>query len=198
MKVFVAKKYPKVLAGKKQNLNQGFNLQGECRSENLLGQKYNFVVNDLLIYDRDVENAKESYNYFCYTGEKQASCYPDAWEHNDNYDGVSATNDILYSVNATNDGDQPILTQVAPGNLTGLVKDGIRGQQNWDSVDLSKYGSQLNPQNAMRIGSTPIIYRLSRTTQNDVRTGGPVSLTIFVEYLRLFDLRAGELAVRDL
>ena len=196
MKLYIAKKYPKVLTGKQQDLNQGFNLQGECRSEHLLGQKYNFVVNDLLIYDRDVENPKESYNYFCYTGEKQATCYPDAWEYNDNYDAQSATNDVLYSVNATNNGDQPILTQASA--LKGLVKDGIRGQQNWDCVDLSKYGSQLNPQNAMRIGSTPIIYRLSRTTENDVRTGGAVSLTIFVEYLRLFDLRAGELAVRDL
>tara|TARA_R110002012_G_scaffold85795_4_gene213789 strand:+ start:4863 stop:6353 length:1491 start_codon:yes stop_codon:yes gene_type:complete len=196
MKVYVSKKYPDALNGKTNNVNQGNVFQGVCRSERLLNQKYNFVVNDLLIYDRDVSNNKEGYAYFSYAGEKSATCYPDAWEQNNNYDTATVATDVLYTTIDAGGADQVIL-----GNTVvdaGTVKDGIMGQQNWDAVDLSKYGSSLNPQNAMRIGSTPIIYRLERDTQNDVRTGGAVSLTVFVEYLRLFDLRGGDLSVRDL
>ena len=196
MKIFVAKRYPNTLSGGlTNNVNSAYSLQGNCRSDALKNQKFNFVVNDLLIYDRDVENPKESYNYFSYAGEKQASCYPDAWEYNDTYATQSVTNDVLYTTNLGGTTDQRILGNAL---ITGVVKDGIRGTQNWDSVDLSKYGKQLNPANAMRIGSTPIIYRLTRDTGTDVRDQGAVQLTVFVEYLRLFDLRAGELAVRDL
>ena len=199
MKVYVSKKYPDVLTGKTGNVNQGNNFQGHCRSERLKNQKFNFVINDLLIYDRDVTNNAESYAYFSYAGESQATCYPDAWEENKTYNVADVTTDVLYTTNDGDTGDQVIL-----GNMVtdkGSVKDGIKGQQNWDCVDLSKYNAKmggLNPENAMRIGSTPIIYRLERDTEDDVRTGGPVSLTIFVEYLRLFDLKAGDLAVRDL
>ena len=103
---------------------------------------------------------------------------------------------MLYTTDTAGANDQVILGNA---QVTGAVKDGIRGTQNWDSVDLSKYGKGgLNPSNSMRIGSTPIIYRLTRDTGADVRDRGAVQLTIFVEYLRLFDLRAGDLAVRDL
>ena len=196
MKVFVAKRYPDTLTGITNNVNSAYSYQGHCRSDALMNQKFNFVVNDLLIYDRDVENPKESYNYFCFTGEKQASCYPDAWEQNDTYGAQSVTNDVLYTTDTAGANDQPILGNA---QVTGAVKDGIRGTQNWDSVDLSKYGKGgLNPSNAMRIGSTPIIYRLTRDTGANVRDRGAVQITVFVEYLRLFDLRAGDLAVRDL
>ena len=206
MKIYVSKKYPNVVTGLTGNKNQTNVFQGVCRSERLKDQKFNFVVNDLLIYDRDVENNKESYSYFSYAGEKSATCYPEAWEQNDNYNALNVTTDILYTTNDGNTADQRILgrtpcngTDNTAGNqVKGFVKDGIKGSQNWDSVDLSKYGSSLQPQNAMRIGSTPIIYRLQRTTMNNVREGGAVSLTIFVEYLRLFDIRGGDLAVRDL
>jgi hypothetical protein len=197
MKIFVAKKYPNALAGKTNGVNQGNVFQGVCRSEALLNQKYNFVVNDLLVYDRNVENLKESYAYFSYAGERPATCYPEAWGYNATYDDQEVTTDVLYSTNDAGTADQVILGRAVTDK--GTVQDGIMGQQNWDSVDLAKFGSKLNPQNAMRIGSTPIIYRNIRDiTAADVRTGGAVSLTIFVEYLRLFDLRGGDLSVRDL
>tara|TARA_R110002126_G_scaffold51879_7_gene141714 strand:+ start:339 stop:1844 length:1506 start_codon:yes stop_codon:yes gene_type:complete len=196
MKIFVAKKYPNALTGLTGGLNQGNVFQGSCRSEALLNQKYNFVVNDLLVYDRNVQSLKESYAYFSYTGEKPGTCYPEAWNYNNTYGAQTTNTDVLYSTNDGNTADQVILGR-APA--VGMVQSGIKGQQNWDSVDLAKFGSKLNPQNAMRIGATPIIYRNVRdVTAGDVRTGGAVSLTIFVEYLRLFDLRGGDLSVRDL
>lgn len=197
MKVYCAKKYPKVLTGLTGNENQGYAFQGECRSERLLGEKFNMVVNDLLIFDRDVENNHEGYNYLSYAGEKSYTAFPESFEYNDNYGAVNVNNDVLYSTNDAGANDQPILGRAG---TIGYVKDGIRGQQNYIGIDLAKFGNKGgdNPMNGMRIGATPIILRIKRTTENNVRTGGAVQLVIFVEYLRLFDLRDGELGIRDL
>ncbi len=196
MKIYVAKKYPNVLTGLGGNENQGYNFQGECRSERLNGEKFNCIINDLLIYDRDVENNHEAYSYLSYAGEKPFTAYPDSFEYNDNYDAQAVTTDVLFTTAENNTDDQRVLG-FSDNNL-GRLKDGIRGQQNWCAVDCSKYGSAINPNNAMRIGSTPIIFRLKRSSGTDVRTKGVVSITCFVEYLRLFDLRGGDLSVRDL
>ena len=63
------------------------------------------------------------------------------------------------------------------------------------------YGSGLNPANAMRIGATPLRLRIKRTGDGADATqkiNSAVQIVCFVEYLRLFDLRDGEVAVRDL
>ena len=216
MKMYVSKHYPSNIANGGAIYNNAggenfaYTLQGNCRSDALLNEKFNFVVNDLLLYDRNVENRKEAYNYLCYAGETAYSTYPTAWDANPSFGLAPApTTDVLYNSNSANDADQLVLSHapLAPArNATqskGIVQNGIMGTQNYISADLSKYGSQLNPANAMRIGATPVILRLIRdTTANNQNVNtiasSPVSLTIYVEYLRLFDLRAGDLGVRDL
>lgn len=205
MKLYVAKKYPNTFTSATggSTANQAYTLQGECRSERLKGEKFNCIVNDLLIYDRDVENNHEAYSYLSYAGEKPFVAYPDSFEENVNYadsgtpanmGGDPAVETLFISEDGTN--DQRILG--LKSSTKGLVKNGIKGTQNWCAVDLSKYGSAINPANAMRIGATPIIFRLKRSCGDDARTKGVVSITCFVEYLRLFDLRGGDLSVRDL
>lgn len=205
MKLYVAKKYQNTFTGATggSTKNQAYQLQGECRSERLKGEKFNCIVNDLLIYDRDVENNHEAYSYLSYAGEKPFVAYPDSFEENVNYGdsttpanmgGDPAVETLFISEDGTN--DQRILG--LKSSTKGLVKNGIKGTQNWCAVDLSKYGSAINPANAMRIGATPIIFRLKRSSGEDARTKGVVSITCFVEYLRLFDLRGGDLSVRDL
>ena len=200
MKIYIAKKYPNTFTGAVlgSTANQAYTLQGECRSERLMGEKFNCIVNDLLIYDRDVENNHEGYSYLSYAGEKPFVAYPDSFEENNSYatagGGDTAVETLFLNEDGTN--DQGILGFA--GSTAGFVKNGIKGTQNWCAVDLSKYGNGINPSNAMRIGSTPIIFRLKRSSAADARTKGVVSITCFVEYLRLFDLRGGDLSVRDL
>ena len=200
MKLYIAKKYPNKFSGAVNGAtnNQANELQGECRSERLKGEKFNCIVNDLLIYDRDVENNHEAYSYLSYTGEKPFVAYPDSFEENNTYAETDGGDTAVETLFLTEDGtnDQKVLGFASTGK--GQVKNGIKGSQNWCAVDLSKYGNAINPANAMRIGATPIIFRLKRSSGTDARTKGVVSITCFVEYLRLFDLRGGDLAVRDL
>ena len=55
----------------------------------------------------------------------------------------------------------------------------------------------------MRIGATPIVFRLKRKIgangeADALRTQSAVQIKAYVEYLRVFDLRGGDLSVRDL
>ena len=202
MKIYIAKKYANTwgnaLTG---GANSADLLQGDCRSERLKGEKFNAIINDLLIYDRDVENNHEAYCYLSYAGEAPYVAYPDSWEYNDNYSVSAPTTDVLFTTNDANNADQMVLNRA--GATTGVIKDGIKGTQNWCAIDCSKYGAQLNPMNAMRIGATPIIFRVKRTIGADgdadaLRTQSVVQIKAFVEYLRVFDLRGGDLSVRDL
>ena len=196
MKIYIAKKYANTWTdGATGNKNQGYELQGDCRSERLKGEKFNCVINDLLIYDRDVVNNHEGYSYLSYAGEKPFTAYPDSFEENKNYGALAVGTDVLFTSDDADALDQVVLNK---GATKGFIKDGIKGTQNWCAVDCSKYGSSLNPMNALRIGSTPVIFRLKRSSGTDDRTKSAVAITCFVEYLRLFDLRGGNLSVRDL
>jgi len=208
MKVYCAKKYSNAVndtIGTEANAgNPAYNLQGDCRSDRLTGETFNLIVNDLLILDRDCVNNHEAYAYFSEAGEGMATTYPNAWEENTAYSAgnmaVSDTTDILYNTNVADDADQKILSH-APATK-GVVEAGIWGTQNWIGFNVGQgYGSGLNPANAMRIGATPLRLRIKRNGDGADATqkiNSAVAITIFVEYLRLFDLRDGEVAVRDL
>ena len=209
MKVYAAKKYSSTVTDNigavgGQTQNPAFTLQGDCRSDRLKGEKFNLVVNDLLILDRDCENVHESYALFSEAGEAPATTYPNAWEENTAYIAgdmnVSATTDVLYNTNGADNADQKILSH-AP-TTKGVVEAGIWGTQSWIGFNIGQgYGRGLNPANAMRIGATPLRLRITRATLGAnaaQKINSPVQVVCFVEYLRLFDLRDGEVAVRDL
>ena len=208
MKVYAAKKYSSAATDTIQGVanaeNPAFTLQGDCRSDRLRDEKFNLVVNDLLILDRDCENNHEAYALFSEAGEAPATTYPNAWEENTAYVGgnmpISATTDVLYCVNDANNADQKILSHAS--TTKGIVEAGIWGTQNWIGFNIGQgYGRGLNPANAMRIGATPLRLRITRSTTAIAplqKINSPVQVVCFVEYLRLFDLRDGEVAVRDL
>ena len=208
MKVYCAKKYANVcddtIGGTANAINPAFTLQGDCRSDRLTGEKFNLIVNDLLILDRECVNNHEAYAYFSEAGEGMATTYPNAWEENTSYTNgamaVSATTDVLYNTDNVDGADQAILSHAS--TTKGIVEAGIWGTQNWIGFNVGQgYGSGLNPANAMRIGSTPLRLRIKRTGDAVAPThkiNSSVAITCFVEYLRLFDLRDGEVAVRDL
>lgn len=208
MKVYCAKKYANVcddtIGGTANAVNPAFTFQGDCRSDRLTDEKFNLIVNDLLILDRECVNNHEAYAYFSEAGEGMATCYPNAWEENTAYTNagmaVAPTTDILYNTNVADNADQPILSHASA--TKGIVQAGIWGTQNWIGFNVGQgYGSGLNPANAMRIGATPLRLRIKRTGDALAPThkiNSAVAITCFVEYLRLFDLRDGEVAVRDL
>ena len=75
----------KIWVAKVQNCNgnDANRVLGDCRSDLLEGQKWNVRVNDLMIYDRDVDNRAEEFNYIQQTGERQFTCPPSTFERRD-------------------------------------------------------------------------------------------------------------------
>tara|TARA_R100000951_G_scaffold115117_1_gene122154 strand:+ start:8192 stop:9763 length:1572 start_codon:yes stop_codon:yes gene_type:complete len=213
MKIFCAKKYAKSQQGLRAGINQTWNFQGECRSEALLNEEVQCVINGLQMFDRNVVNNHEKYSYLSFAGESSFCAFPDAYEYNHNYNAVADATDVLYSrgsgAQATNRCNtlvgRPNLFvgdsagTIATGGGVGFWKDGTMGSQNYIGIDCAKYSNGGdNPMNGLRIGATPIVFRLQRDSGADNRTKSAVSLTFFVEYLRLFDLRNGMVGVRDL
>ena len=217
MKVWVAKKYANnttdtitsALGAIAVAENPCYTLQGVCRSDRLRSEKFNLIVNDLLILDRDCENVHEAYAYFSEAGEAQASTFPMAWEDNTAVAGgnmtTAVTTDVLFNTSQAAGEDQNILGRNRAADAVacpGKWETGMWGGQNWCGFNIGQgYGSGLNPANALRIGATPIIFRLKRTADGAnvlQKLNSPVQIVCFVEYLRLFDLRAGDVSVRDL
>lgn len=213
MKVYCAKQYADSFVwASRGGVNVAQTYQGRCRSERLLGESLQMVVNANQIFDQPVVNNHEAYAYASFAGEKPFCAYPDTWEYNANYGGVAPATDVLWSTSSDGLLDQTQLGRQGDtaASLTpvGYWKDGFMGTQNYIGVDLAKYSDGPDsPLNGMRIGATPIILRLGwqRGTATggaggvaDTRTNSPISLTVFVEYLRMFELQAGAVSLRDM
>ena len=231
-KIFVAK----VMDVQGNDVN---NLMGDCRSDLLAGQDWNIRVNDLMIYDRNVNNRAEEFNYIQQTGEAQFTCPPATFERRDstihtNYvvadnvwgasEEIAKRNNTLANVaGQVNSAGSPYVGNtysrpasgypLAKANLVsttaGLavseanVAEQRMGRQNYLSVNLAKYMDQETPLNAVRVGSTPIIFTLSKNATapllNDVNTTGQTgTIYFFVEYLKMLNLKNGEVSVMDL
>ncbi len=80
------------------------------------------------------------------------------------------------------------------------LKQQRMGRQNYLAVNLAKYMSGAeNPINAMRIGSTPVIFSLKYNGANDADTSARSgNLYFFVEYLKVMNLKNGEINIADL
>jgi hypothetical protein len=219
-------------------------LYGDCRSDLLAGQKWNVRVNDLMIYDRDVDNRAEEFNYCQQTGEKKLTLPPATFEQRvsgvaDRVDYVAAddiwkagTAPLLYlnptdahaasgsKVNCPTDAirygignfmgarNDPIFhyhnnagqtKQGAPVNVDN-VKNQMMGHKNYLGINLARYkdGAE-SPLNAMRIGSTPILFTLERDGTHDQHITGSSGVVYFwVEYLKMMNLKNGQITVMDL
>ena len=201
---------------------------GECRSDLLEGQKWNVRVNDLMIYDRDVDNRAEEFNYIQQTGERQFTCPPATFERRSatkadrvNYstaDDEWVANSTFAIQNAT-PADKPVGTHPAnvPSGDIKEVGDGsnvlegagigfanirecLEGRLNYLGINLAKYKNGAeSPLNAMRVGSTPIVFNLTRNGANDADTTQKNGTIYFwVEYLKMMNLKNGQISVMDL
>jgi len=209
---------------------------GQCRSDLLGAQSWNVRVNDLMIFDRDVDNRAEEFNYVQQTGEAQFTCPPATWERREagkaDQANYHSSNDIWSSsmptlalnetpanmaganTNPANkmwSGNAPLYdyspvgvglkTYVPGADITQTnLKQQRMGRQNYLAVNLAKYmdGAE-NPINAMRIGSTPVIFSLKYNGANDADTSAQSgNLYFFIEYLKVMNLKNGEVNIADL
>ena len=234
-------------------------LNGSCRSDLLQDQAWNIRINDLMIYDRDVTNRAEEYNYFQQAGEKKATLPPgtyekvtvgitgqggtgqqpvthgtgeDIWNGSAgspelnypvlyrnrtpaNYGGVAAATDeaanrvncptgvireIGEFISADGDGrNNGLVKQGLPFTLTQL-SDEMCGHKNYLGINLARYKNGAeSPLNAMRIGSTPILFNLTKSGAQDIHVSGKSGeLYFWVEYLKMMNLKNGQITVMDL
>ena len=209
--------------------NDANELLCEVRSDLLQGQKWNVRVNDLMIYDRDVDNRAEEFNYLQQTGEAQYTIPPSMFEKRSagqadrpnyvaNDDVWVDAVDIAYNneTGANNNGSGNLIN--TPGEPFGdkvgdasRVKQGvaitkahgrrtIEGRMNYLGVNLARYkAGGDSPLNAMRVGSTPIIFTLTRIGANDAKTTKKNGTAYFwVEYLKMMNLKNGQISVMDM
>ena len=229
-KIYVAKVMNTAQAG-----NDRPGVYGDCRSDLLPNQKWNIRVNDLMIYDRDVDNRAEEFNYLQQTGEKQYTCPPstfgirnagigDGGNRTANNDDIWVQDGAIAYENTTGanlggagnivncptrdtdelgsnyQGGSVVLNTSTPVNMP-RTREQVCGRKNYIGVNLAKYNTGAeSPLNAMRIGSTPIIFNLNYSgTANDALTSQVAGTCYFwVEYLKLMNLKNGQITIMDM
>ena len=208
----------------------------DCSSDLLEKQRWNCRVNDLMIFDRDVENRAEEFNYLQQAGEKQFTCAPSTYELRSPRTGYLPADDVfaqtynLGYINTTpanvvaspsvthanqvntvaGDPNRLVLNgrNVGPNVKQGALitpaatnlQAGIMGRQNYLAIPLAKYTKgPESPLNAMRVGSTPIVFNLSYTGVGDDNTSHHSgTVYFFIEYLKMMNLKNGQITVMDL
>ena len=210
--------------------NDANRVLGDCRSDLLQGQKWNVRINDLMIYDRDVDNRAEEFNYLQQTGEKQFTCPPSTYERrsagkadrlnytDDDNEWVGTSTFAIqnatpvnkpagkpnHAVNVSAD-DQDEIGDVSAvlegaGISVANIDEQLQGRMNYLGINLAKYKNGAeSPLNAMRVGSTPIVFNLTRNGANDADTTAKNGTMYFwVEYLKMMKLENGQISVMDL
>ena len=185
-----------------------------------------------MIYDRDVDNRAEEFNYLQQTGEKQYTTPPstfgirnagigDGGNRVANNDDIWVQDGAVAYENTTpaNHGglgnvvNCPVLDQDALGDKASVVlntstpvnmartREQVCGRKNYIGINLAKYKSGAeSPMNAMRIGSTPVIFNLNYdATANDALTSQVAgTVYFFVEYLKMMNLKNGQITIMDM
>lgn len=86
------------------------------------------------------------------------------------------------------------------GQQKQTVSNKLMGRKNYLCIPCGKYGSAgTSSASAIRVGSTPIIFTLQYTAGSDKNTTAqPGTAFFFVEYLKMMNLKNGEIRVMDL
>ena len=173
-----------------------------ARSDLFSEEKWNCRVNNLNIYDRIVDNSAEAYNYLTQAGEGTFHLPPQSYTERYNV-GAGNSNMIqtfeclaLDQNNATASFDRASGTQFNPALE-------YMGRNNYIGIDLAKYRrGDEEVYNALRIGSTPILFRFERTGSADAdlaaQDNGAVDFYFWVEYLKRMTIQRGIVDVSDM
>ena len=175
--------------GIKQHLNILYN---QFNSQDIIGETYNFFINNERVYDKDVSNKSLAHDYASQCHNHYA--VPSIYYGTNNYNANSTR--ILF------DQDMVSGAYVANANVTGRSKKYLAGSQSIIGLNLDKYNDMGSvPGNGVRIGSAPISFNYSRlATQNAVAGQGntaALNLDFFLVYRRSLVIRPLGVDVSD-
>jgi len=174
------------------------------RSDIFYKEKWNCRVNNLNIFDRRVDNYAEQFNYLQQAGEGVFHIPPQAYERRST-SASGAVEDCAMLGSVTTlalSGAQTI----APFKGNSVVADispavNYSGHLNYIGIDLAKYRrGDEEVWNALRIGSTPILFSWDRTADpgGDAEMNGACQFYIWVEYLRQMRVQRGVVEISDM
>lgn len=174
------------------------------RSDMFYKEKWNCRVNNLNIFDRRVDNYAEQFNYLQQAGEGVFHIPPQSYERR----STSATGAVedCAMLSSTTTQALSVAGTLAPFKGNTVVADispavNYSGHLNYIGIDLAKYRrGEEEVYNALRIGSTPIIFSWDRTASvgGDAEMDGAVQFYIWVEYLRQMRVQRGVVEVSDM
>ena len=164
----------------------------QFKSQTMLGEQYNFLINNQKIYNKDVANAAQAHNYLSQCDRK----------YNVPLLSFDTSN---YNANALS---QFLDTQMTDGanylrnNTLGATSRYLSGTQNVIGLNLDTYNELgSTPGNGLRIGSAPIEFNYScvKVSSNAANTGSSadVILDFFLEYRRSMIIRPLGVTVSD-
>ena len=172
-------------------------LQKNCRSDGLLQESVQLVVNNKTMYDRDVDKFSEFYSYLNQTGDSPYNSMPSTLERV----GVSPNGD--YNMFANTVGLPS--TVAAPGENTPIagVQTNYQGRARLLGFNLAQQrGGADTPSNSVLVGEAPMVLRINRNNSSgcadeaDVLGGAPaVNLNIWVEAVRAMVVQNGRVEI---
>ena len=169
----------------------------QFKSTQIPGEKYNFLINNNRIYDKDVDNPAIAHNYLSQVGGNW-TC-PQTYYDTMNYNQVAL--DQLVSTDVVS----AVSTQDANGN-SGATRRYLAGQSNVIGLSLDKYREMGSvPGNGTRISSAPIEFNYSRVSVSASGGNGgaaasstcEVNLAFYICYRRSLVIRPLGVDVSD-
>ena len=174
--------------------------QGNSRSDALPNEKYNVLINDLLIYDRDIDTVSKQYAQLSQVGEKPYYAYPESMEF-EAPDTADADADVLSGRKVVAGSNYSATTLTGGDAEKACVKSGQTGVLSFLGISLGKYGKNSGDTlvgASYRVGSSPVVIRYTRDGASaSTFAGKSIKMNIFVDILRVLDLKSGFSDVRD-
>jgi len=171
-KIYVAKAYDLRSATGQAELDSTRNgvnthrniLLNQYKSTQVLGESYNFFINNQRVYDNEITNPAMAHDYLSQIGGKSLWTCPRTYYNTNNYN-ASGCKDLL---------DCSWSNGVRTQNVnTGKTKRYLAGSNNVIGLSLEKVPGVVAPGNGTRISSAPIEFNYSRVSlASSAATGG--------------------------
>tara|TARA_R110002020_G_scaffold410331_1_gene620083 strand:- start:56 stop:883 length:828 start_codon:yes stop_codon:yes gene_type:complete len=171
-------------------------LLNQFKSQQMIGEKYNFIINNNRLYDKDVDNVAVQYNYLTQVGGNYNTV--GAYYNTMNYN----TEKCKELLDASWNGKAAVATDAVGGGVNGRTKRYLAGSNHVIGLSLEKMrGIGPVPGNGQRISTAPIEFNYSRVAvkQNGAADDlcGAVDLTFYINYRKSLTIQANGVSVND-
>lgn len=166
------------------------------RSDGLLQEKLQLIVNNRNLFDREVEQVSEMYSYLGQTADKPAYLLAGTY----NQVGELSNNANIFN------GSVNLPQKTLGASVNANVQKDYQGRQRYLGINLAKVrggmsGSNDTPANSVQVGEAPMILRMSYSsltggTDEKIATAegaGSYALNVWVECVRALVIRNGQL-----